>query len=322
VGHLGQDGGMAKRGLIAAACLVLLVGCSSPEPGSAAPPVNEGAPSTIAPGSGGGGSKDGGAQGSKGSHDSKGGRAEAGGGSSTGDSGEGSTGATDSQDDGDSNGSGEGGAPGSTAADVSPYPAAGAYVYSQSGTEAFCDPAGNCDREKLPPTQKVSSAFESKSGDDAVVVQTARMSEGRLVRTTLHFTGEAAFVTDVYYRLQYNGFDLSEEYRPDPPVPSIRWPLADGKAWSASWSADTSGDYHARVAGVEAVPVGDSTVDAYRIETLTHFRGEYKGKASAVIWVDPDTKAIVATSGALDLSASYGSYNTTFETRLKTGPGY
>ena len=309
---------MAKRGLIVIACAALLAACSSPGQSSSAPPVEQGTPATIAPG------PSDQPAGRDAHHAGKGREGESDHGDAAGGSND-----TTGGDGGEGNGDGDAapsGGGGSSAAGsheaASPYPAAGAYVFAQSGTEAFCDPAGNCDQEDLPRRQSIAARFQDKSATEAVMVQTARMSEGRVVRTTLHFTNEAAFVTDVYYRLQYEGFDLSQEYRPDPPVPSIRWPLETGEEWSATWSADTSGDYHARVTGVDEVRVGDATVGAFRIETLAHFRGEYKGKASAVVWVDPKTKAVVATNGALELRATYGNYNTTFRTRLASGPGY
>ena len=305
---------MARRLIAVAVSLVVLAACSSGEGATeATPSLRSGAPATIDPGNGRGHHSKGRGAGERGdaSGGSRSGRSDEGAedtGSSGGDAGDGSGDAGETS-------SGEGPA---TAA----YPAAGPYVFAQKGAEAFCDPAGNCANESLPPTQKVRTSYLSRDGDEAVVVQEAHMSEGRFVRTTIHFTSEAAFVTEVYYRLQYRGFDISEEYRPDPPVPSVRFPLSDGKEWSATWSADTSGDYRARVAGTEAVAVGGHTVEAYRIETLTHFRGEYKGKASVVIWFDPRTKSIVQTNGALDLKAAYGSYNTTFQTRLQSAPGY
>ena len=154
------------------------------------------------------------------------------------------------------------------------------------------------------------------------MITEVQASNGRYVRTTTHFTPDAAFVTEVYYRLVYGGLRLEEQYNPDPPVPQLRFPLRAGREWKASWKAGTSGDYHARVTGVEAVSVGGASVDAYRIETLTNFRGELEGKASIVMWVDPATRAVVRTKGALNLRASYGSYNTTFETTLASAPGY
>lgn len=311
------------RSIAVAACLGLLAACSSPDGGqAAAPPVETGAPSTVDPGSAGKAGTGSGHFGhDHGAHKRGGaGKAQPGGSSSNGSQDSSNDGGTSADDGSTGDSEGNGGA--ARAPSSLPYPASGNYIYAQSGTEAFCDPAGNCDREDLPATQKVASTYGSRSDDEAIVVQEARMSEGRIVRTTLHFTGAAAFVTDVYYRLQYQGFDLSEEYQPDPPVPSVRFPIAAGNEWSAKWSADTSGDYHARVTGVDQVTVGDRTVDAYRIETLSHFRGEYKGKGSVVIWFDAASKTIVRTNGALDLKASYGSYQTTFETRLKSAPGF
>lgn len=307
-----------RRVALLAACLCVLAGCAG-EPPAAAPGRNLPGPGTKPVE---------GASASPGGHHGRGGpgsgrkphhRPPGHGSDRTGADG-GSDAA--SGDDGSSGGEGGGSGRAHAPATAAIYPAAGDYVYAQSGTEQFCDPTGNCDEQDLPPTQRVESGFERRGRSDALVVQEAHMSDGRYVRTKLHFTPEAAFVTDVYYKLVYRGFNITEEYAPDPPVPSVRFPLSEGKQWDATWSADTSGDYHARVAALEQVDVNGKAVDAYRIETLTHFRGEYDGKASVVLWFDVQSKTIVRTNGALSLKASYGSYSTTFETTLKSAPGY
>lgn len=308
----------------AGALVVLLVAaCSSPEqPPVATPPVPSEAGPTIEPGGGNGGHdhKSHGGFGSGGgkrngsSHDSGGA-----GGSS------GASGSAGSGRSGDSSAGGSGSGPGGGRASSTQaaYPAAGGYVYSQRGSEAFCDPAGrSCDRHKLPRTQRIATSYGQRTQTEALVVTEVESGNGRYVRTTTHFTPDAAFVTEVYYRLVYGGLTLQERYEPDPPVPQIRFPLRPGNEWDATWKADTSGDYHARVTGTDTVSVGGTAVDTYRIETRTNFRGELDGKASVVMWFDARTRALVATTGALNLSASYGSYNTNFETTLKSAPGY
>lgn len=313
-----REDGAVRRALAAlAAAAVVLGACSSAQEGAApAPPPVAGAQTTIDPAATPGG-------GARGGHDSHGtGEQRAAKHHRAGANGAIATPADGSGGSDDSSGSGGGNdsSTSSSAPAAAPYPAAGDYVYAQRGSESFCDPAGNCDTRDLPPTQKIASSFEHRSDDEADVIQEARSSDGRDVRTSLHFTPEAAFITDVYYKLDYRGFTVSEEYAPDPPVPSIRFPLERGKSWSATWDADTSGDYHATVGAPQEISVGGRSVRAYRIETLTHFRGEYKGKASVVVWFDPESKAIVKTSGALSLSASYGSYRTAFETTLRSAP--
>lgn len=311
------------RGIVSLlACVVLLAACSSPsEPGGETQPAASPPGPTVDAGSGGGMHDHDahmGGGGSKGSGNGKG--SSGGGGGSGAEDGTGDE-AGDSEDapsTSDQSGSDGGGNDSAAAA----YPAGGSYVYAQKGTEAFCDPAGNCDRHKLPPSQKIATTYAQRSETEAVVVTEVKTSNGRYVRTTMHFTPGAASVTEIYYRLVYEGLQLQEQYNPDPPVPQIRFPLRAGREWSASWKADTSGDYHARVTGMESVKAGGRTVEAYRIETLTNFRGELAGKASIVMWFDPVTKAVVRTNGALNLRASYGSYNTTFETALDSAPGY
>lgn len=311
---------MLRTRAAALASVVLLVACSSPgETGAQAPPIaSDAAPTVDAEPSDGG--LDHGSHGGMGSGGSKDDGAH---GPSSGDSSDG----IESGGQGGSSGS-SGGAPGAgssgdgTEAARAPYPAAGNYVYSQKGSEAFCDPAGSCERHRLPPTQKIATSHTQRTQSEAIVVTEVQSSNGRYVRTTMHFTPDAGFVTEVYYRLVYEGLTLQEQYNPDPPVPQFRFPLRVGREWGASWKAGTSGDYHARVTGIDDVEVGGRAVEAFRIETITNFRGDLKGRGSIVMWFDAATRSIVRTSGALNLSASYGSYNTSFETTLKSAPGY
>jgi hypothetical protein len=324
--EVGEDEGMSRTRLGAAAlALVAVLGaCSSP--GDSSPqsqPPATGAGPTIDPGETGGGHD----HGSHGGFGGKKGSGGKGGGNGDGGSGSAETGSDGGGDGGESTGNGR--SPGEGSADAgggeaaqASYPAGGTYVYAQKGTEAFCDPAQSCERYDLPRTQKVATSYGQRTQTEAIVVTEVKSSNGRYVRTTTHFTPGAAFVNEVYYRLVYEGLQLEEQYNPDPPVPQLRFPLKEGRAWKASWKADTSGDYSARVTGMERVDVGSTVVDAFRIETLMSFRGELNGKASVVMWVDPSTRAVVATSGVLDLRASYGSYNTNFETTLRSAPGY
>jgi hypothetical protein len=311
---------MSRTCVAALAALLLLAACSSPaDTGAQPPPVASEAAPTIEPGDAGSGQDHGGF----GARRSNGGGGDGGTGGEVGGDGGSRAGGGD--------GGGSGGPPGAggsgdsergTGPASAAYPAAGAYVYAQKGSEAFCDPSGSCERHRLPPTQRISTSHAQRTRSEAMVVTEVESSNGRYVRTTMHFTPDAGFVTQVYYRLVYEGLTLHEQYDPDPPVPQFRFPLKVGREWDASWKAGTSGDYHARVTDVENVDVGERSVEAFRIETLTNFRGDLKGRGSIVVWFDAATRAIVRTNGALNLEASYGSYNTNFRTTLKSAPGY
>lgn len=200
------------------------------------------------------------------------------------------------------------------------YPAPGTYAYSQSGFEQFC--TTSCEREALPKTQRVSNSVKSRSRRSAVIVSEAQASSNRVMRTTSTFARNGARVTEVYVRFAYRGFTFTNTYRPQPPVESLRFPLRPGDRWSGEWRARVSGDYRVAVEGYETVMAGNRRVKAAKLDTTTHFRGEFEGSAHITIWLDPETKAVVQTAGNLDVKSAFGRYVTGFQTRLSSGPGY
>lgn len=205
-------------------------------------------------------------------------------------------------------------------APVALYPAPGTYAYSQSGFEQFC--TTSCEREALPKTQRVSNSVKSRSRRSAVIVSEAQASSNRVMRTTSTFARNGARVTEVYVRFAYRGFAFTNTYRPQPPVESLRFPLQTGDTWSGQWRARVSGDYRVAVEGYETVTAGGRRVKAAKLDTTTHFRGEFEGSAHITIWLDPETKAVVQTAGNLDVKSAFGRYVTGFQTRLSSGPGY
>lgn len=200
------------------------------------------------------------------------------------------------------------------------YPAPGSYTYSQDGYEEFCQ-AATCEREELPARQPVSILTDQGGPDGAIVVMEMR-SGNRLVRSTTRFNREHALVTKVYVRFAYNGFTFEETYSPEPPVDSLRFPLTAGESWSGSWRDSTSGDYRIRVFDKEAMSVGGRSVQAFRYETFTDFRGQFNGRSKVETWIDPATKAIVKTRGVLNVTSAFGRYSTSFGTQLQSGPAY
>jgi hypothetical protein len=200
------------------------------------------------------------------------------------------------------------------------YPAAGSYLYSQSGFEKFCS-GGSCERQALPERQTARIILQSRTDGRAVVV-TETSSGDRMLRTTATFTRANSLITDVYTRLSYRGFAFENEYHPAPPVESLRFPLRDGARWSGSWEDSTSGDYSVQVFGPSRVTVNGRAVRAFQVATTTRFEGEFEGEAKTLTWVDPATKAIVKLSGAVDLTSTYGRYVTEFSSSLRSGPRY
>ena len=229
-----------------------------------------------------------------------------------------------SDDDGGGSGrdaaGGSGGEGGNGSGASVAYPAAGTYVYAQEGYEEVC--SAGCDRDPLPARQKIDASYDQRTAAGAVVVTDARASSDRLVRTVTVYTAERAEITEVHIEYAFGGFDFSTTYQPSPPPDVLHLPLSAGDEWSGEWSARTSGDYSVAVAGRDPVSVGGTSVDAYRLDTVTRFRGELEGRAVATVWIDPATNSVLASDGEMHLSTQFGRYNTAFQTALRSGPGY
>lgn len=201
------------------------------------------------------------------------------------------------------------------------HPAAGSYVYGQNGYERFCQ-ATTCDQQALPGRQHVAVKVPQRGGGRAVVVSEIRASDNRLVRTTTTYSRKSALVTDVYLRFAYQGFTFENSYEPRPPVESLRFPLREGGSWSGTWEDSTSGDYSVDILGRETIEVGGAAITAYKLATVTNFRGDFEGSSKGIVWIDAATKMMVKTSGKIDVRNSYGRYISEFNNRLRSGPGY
>lgn len=202
------------------------------------------------------------------------------------------------------------------------YPAPGTYTFAQSGYEEFCDPAGRCDRDKLPSRQPVKLSYESRSGSSATLVTEQKASDSRVARTWTRFTPSGAHITKVYVLMEYSGFRFERTYVPEPAVESMRFPFTTGEGWSGRWQASTSGSYSVKVGEATKTEVGGRGITAYRIDTSTEFRGDFQGKSSVTAYYDLDTKALIATEGVLNVTSQFGRYSTAFDTNLLSGPGY
>ena len=206
--------------------------------------------------------------------------------------------------------------------ETSPYPAAGTYTFSQSGYEEFCDSAGRCEKEDLPARQPVEVSFDERSESSAVIVTDQEASGSRRARTWTRFTPEGAHITKVYIEFEYSGFRFERTYVPQPPVEAMRFPLTAGEKWSGQWKASTSGSYTVEIGRPRRLQIGGKTVTAYPVDTVTEFRGDFEGKSRLVAYIDEETKSIVATNGALNVTSQFGRYSTVFDTKLASGPGY
>ncbi len=228
------------------------------------------------------------------------------------------TGAANRKPVGADDGGGTEGSDGGSFAAV--WPAAGDYVYGQSGFEEFCQ--ATCDRKDLPEEQPISFSIKDRSENKGVVVSEARTSDSRKVRTTTAFTREHALITEVHTSFKYESFEFQDTYHPDPPVESLRFPLETGMSWSGKWKDKTSGEYTIAVTGRDRVNAGGDSVQAFRIETHTRFKGQFDGRSNVTVWVDPVKRMVVKTTGDIDVKSSFGRYRSEFSTRLRSGPGY
>ncbi|MDQ3958462.1 MAG: hypothetical protein M3273_09095, partial [Actinomycetota bacterium] len=201
------------------------------------------------------------------------------------------------------------------------YPGEGDFVYDQKGWEKFCQ-GPSCDRRPLPDSQTVAATIESRSDAAATIVAEARSSERQKMTTTTRYSRGEIEITKVVIDFTYGSFNFSQTYEPRPPVESFVFPLSVGKKWSGEWEAQTSGDYRMSVEGRDDVAVGDATARAFRVDTVTNFRGEFSGRAQITVWLDPATRTIVRTDGDIAVASSFGEYTSSFRTTLRSGPGY
>lgn len=197
-----------------------------------------------------------------------------------------------------------------------PSPQSGRYVYAQSGWEEFC--AGTCRRSDLPASAAIDTGVSAAGTDRLKVVSESRSSKNRSMRSTSFLTEAALDIAEV--ELRYGSF--SNTYEPSPPVRSLRLPLAVGDAWTSSWSADTSGSLHAEVVRTDRLVVGKRSIKTYKLETVTTFRGEFRGTLTSTAWIDPATAMTLRTQGKARITTDYGRLNSNFDTMLIDGPGY
>ena len=197
-----------------------------------------------------------------------------------------------------------------------PEPKSGRYVYAQSGWEEFC--SATCQRDDLPPSAAIDTEVSSTGQGVLRVVSESRSSNERSMRSTSYVSRSVVEIAKVEVR--YGRF--SNTYDPSPPVRSLELPLAVGDAWTSSWEAETSGDYSAEVLGREDLVVGGRTIETFKIDTMTRFRGQFRGTLWSVVWVDPETATTIRTHGKLRIATDYGRLNSNFDTTLIDGPGY
>jgi hypothetical protein len=200
------------------------------------------------------------------------------------------------------------------------FPRSGSYVYSQQGYEEFC--TATCGSDPLPGTRSVTVTHASSARDAIVVIETARVSSRRSVRTVTRHRRSTARIAEVVDTFTTNGARYPIRYRPGPTIESLELPLRAGKAWRGTWRAATSGSYRMSVGGFDRIRTAGRSIRAARIVVRMEFRGSYEGYAVVTMWIDPTTRVAVASVGSMEIAGDLGRYTSDFDTRLERGPGY
>lgn len=210
-------------------------------------------------------------------------------------------------------------APGERAGALFPRP--GRYVLRQRGYEKFCGTV-SCAREPLPRRGIMRVELMDVADGAATIAMINRSSKHGSTRSTISYDGAAAHITNVTVRFSYETVTYERDYEPRPAVRSLRFPLERGATWASSWTAETSGTYKAAVAGFDWMRAGGRRVRAARVVTATTFSGEFDGRSDVVVWIDPRTRAPIASEGTIDVTSEVGRFVSEFKTLLTSGPAY
>jgi hypothetical protein len=200
------------------------------------------------------------------------------------------------------------------------FPRAGSYLYSQQGYEEFC--TSTCASDPLPRSRAVNVSHGHSSRDVIIVVEGARVSSHRTVRTVTRHRRSTARMAHVVDTFTSDGSRYPIRYRPGPAIEMLELPLRAGNAWAGRWRAATSGSYRMSVGGFDQIQTAGRSIRAARIVVRMEFRGRYEGYAVVTLWVDPSSRVTVASVGSMEVSSEFGRYTSDFDTRLRRGPGY
>jgi hypothetical protein len=201
------------------------------------------------------------------------------------------------------------------------YPDAGRYRFAQQGYEQFCRGAA-CDRSALPHIQSVTVSFDERSRSHAVARIRAEVSKRTTNETTSTFERSGVYITKLSTSFAGQGVSYTSDVRPRPPIEALRFPLRVGQRWSGSWQGEVSGRYEVSVARRETVVVGSRSIEAFKLNTRSRFTGEVEGRSTGSVWIDPHTLGIVRSKDFLHAENALGSYETRFEIKVRSGPGY
>lgn len=205
-------------------------------------------------------------------------------------------------------------------------PRPGRYVYSLTGSEAVCGYQNGLrvcpPREPLPTRMIVRVTREKATDGDDIVMMRRYWSDDSEMSSTIRFTDGAARTTATRFSLNYGGFELDAFYRLRPPPRWLVFPLRVGSSWTDRWLGQTRGALGAEVVSKDRIPVGGEANVGYRVLSTTRFQGRSAGRLSVTEWVDPESNLAIRSRTDLVLKDGSTEYETSFDTRLISGPGY
>ena len=206
---------------------------------------------------------------------------------------------------------------------VAPY--SGNYDYTQQGYEQEC--SGTCSDGRNLPERVTVQSTRLPTGSDRVRVRTITNTSDRWrTEVVTDYFDDRVEIVSVEMR---HGNTLTPAWRqrvePAAPIQWLSYPLAKGKSTSGSWDDDlhaqdsaTRGSYEAEVVGSPTISINREATRTFRVHLVVEFSGPQTGTWDLNLWVDPDTRAIVKTSGTIKIDT----YEMSVVTTLKAGPGY
>lgn len=200
-------------------------------------------------------------------------------------------------------------------------PAAGTYLYAQSGSERFCSETACGTPRPLPST---ADAILTRPGAGAHGEQVAielRVDTGRIVRLALSFTGDAAVLERLDAEFTESGVTQTATLQPIPPARLLDFPLRAGKTWSGAFDDQGArGTYSFRARARETINAAGEQVAAWRVEGSIDVEGETSGHTELTMWIEPATNTILRLKAILEARSALARYEATLNETLSRRP--
>lgn len=206
-----------------------------------------------------------------------------------------------------------------------PQPAFGRYVYEQKGYEAVCPVDAGCfEGSNVWSTQQLTVSPTSSSRPRHYVTA-SRHSPRLLIQSHLVQTRASTRLVETLMTFNTTEGAFSVRLQPDPAADLVRFPFIGPHRWNGAWtSRPTSGRYSVDIEGMDTTKIGKREVKAMRVSTTMTWDGPHAGRLQSTSWVDPWTRLVVETVGVIEANTGEGDrfYKVTFQSTLRSGPGY